>query len=49
MIGSVAHEDVEPGVCTVGLLADPLKMRVRAYGMTGKPAKSPFHSAAFRD
>jgi hypothetical protein len=49
VIGSVAYEDVEPGVCTVGLLADPLKMRVRTYDMTGKPAKRPFHLAAFRD
>jgi hypothetical protein len=27
VIGSVAYEDVEPRFCTVGLLADPLKMR----------------------
>lgn len=47
--GSVAHEDVEPGFCTVGLLADPLKMRVRTYDVAGKPAKRPFHLAAFRD
>ncbi len=45
VIGSVAHEDVEPGFCTVGLLADPLKMRVRTYDVTGKPAKRPFHLA----
>jgi hypothetical protein len=49
VIGSVADEDVEPGFCTVGLLADPLKMRVRTYDVTGKPAKRPFHLAAFRD
>jgi hypothetical protein len=49
VIGSVADEDVEPGFCTVGLLADPLKMRVRTYDVTGTPAKRPFHLAAFRD
>jgi len=49
VIGSVGHEDVEPGFCTVGLLADSLKMRVRTYDVTGKPAKRPFHLAAFRD
>jgi hypothetical protein len=49
VIGSVAHEDVEPGFCTVGLLADPLQMRVRTYDVAGKPAKRPFHLAAFRD
>jgi hypothetical protein len=49
VIGSVAHEDVEPGFCTVGLLADPLKMRVRTFDVTGKPAKRPFQLAAFRD
>ena len=49
MIGSVAQEDVEPGLCTVGLLADPLKMRVKTYDPSGKPAKRPFHLAAFRD
>ena len=49
VIGSVMYEDVEPGLCTVGLLADPLQMRVKTYDASGKPAKRPFHLAAFRD
>lgn len=49
VIGSAAQEDVEPGLCTVGLLADPLQMRVKTYDPTGKPARRPFHLAAFRD
>jgi hypothetical protein len=40
---------VEPGFCTVGLLADPMKMRVHTYDVAGKPAKRPFHLACFRD
>ena len=40
---------VEPGFCTVGLMADPMKMRVHTYDVVGKPAKRPFHLACFRD
>ena len=49
VIGSAAQEDVEPGFCTVGLMADANKMRVRTYDVAGKPAKRPFHLACFRD
>ena len=49
VIGSVAYEPVEPGFCTVGLLEDPMKMRVCTYDVTGKPAKRSFHLACFRD
>lgn len=49
VIGSVGHEAVEPGFCTVGLMADPKKMHVFTYDVTGKAAKRPFHLAAFRD
>ena len=49
VIGSAAQEDVEPGFCTVGLMADAMKMRVRTYDVAGKPAKRPFHLACFRD
>ena len=49
VIGSAAQEDVEPGFCTVGLMADANKMRVRTYDVAGKPAKRPFHLACFRE
>ena len=49
VVGSVELEDVEPGFCTVGLMADANKMRVRTYDAAGKPAKRPFHLACFRD
>jgi hypothetical protein len=49
VVGSVADEPVEPGLCTVGLLKDPMKMRVNTYDATGKPAKRSFHLACFRD
>ena len=49
VIGSVAQEPVEPGFCTVGLMADPMKMHVHTYDVTGKPAKRSFHLACFRD
>jgi hypothetical protein len=49
VIGSVADEDVEPGFCTVGLSSDIMKMRVKTYDVTGKPAQRPFHLAVFRD
>ena len=49
VIGSVAQEPVEPGFCTVGLLADPMRMRVHTYDVAGKPAPRPFHLACFRD
>ena len=49
VIGSVGHEVVEPGFCTVGLMADPMQMRVHTFDIGGKPAKRPFHLACFRD
>ena len=49
VIGSAEQEMVEPGFCTVGLMADPMKMRVHTYDVAGKPAKRPFHLACFRD
>jgi hypothetical protein len=49
VIGSVADEDVEPGFCTVGLVSDIMKMRVKTYDVAGKPAQRPFHLAVFRD
>jgi len=49
VIGSANEEDVEPGLCTVGLMADANKMHVRTYDVAGKPAKRPFHLACFRD
>ena len=49
VIGSAAQEAVEPGFCTVGLMADPMKMHVHTYDVAGKPAKRPFHLAVFRD
>ncbi len=49
VIGSVADEDVEPGFRTVGLVSDIMKMRVKTYGVAGKPAQRPFHLAVFRD
>ena len=48
-IGSSLIEDVAPGLITVGLCKDPRQMRVRTYDPTGKPARRPFHIAAFRD
>ncbi len=49
VIGSAEQEDVEPGFCTVGLMADEKKMRVKTYDVAGKPAKRPFHLACLRD
>ncbi len=49
VIGSAEQEAVEPGFCTVGLMPDPVKMRVHTYDVGGKPAKRPFHLACFRD
>ena len=49
VIGSANEEDVEPGLCTVGLMADANKMHVRTYDVAGKPAKRPFHLACFRE
>ncbi len=49
VIGSTEQEAVEPGFCTVGLMADPMKMNVHTYDVAGKPAKRPFHLAVFRD
>ena len=47
VIGSAEQEMVEPGVCTVGLMADPMKMRVHTYDIAGKPAKRPSIWRAF--
>ena len=49
VVGSAMYEDVEPGICTVGLLPDPHQMRVRTYSPSGEPADRPFHLAVFRD
>ena len=49
VVGSEMYEDVEPGICTVGLLPDAHEMRVRTYDPSGKPADRPFHLAVFRD
>lgn len=49
VVGSIMYEDVEPGICTVGLLPEPHQMRVRTYAVTGEPADRPFHLAVFRD
>jgi hypothetical protein len=49
VIGSAAYESVEPGFCTVGLLEDPMKMRVCTYDVSGKPSRRSFHLACFRD
>lgn len=48
MIGSAEQEAVEPGFCTVGLMADPMKMNVHTYDVAGRPATRPFHLAVFR-
>mgnify|MGYP000685725300 CR=1 FL=1 len=47
--GAFAYHRPKSLAEAVGLLADPLKMRVRTYDVSGKPAKRPFHLAAFRD
>src|SRR5215467_8613000 len=49
VVGSAEQEDVEPGFCTVGLMADTKKMRVQTYDTAGKPAKRPVHLACFPD
>jgi hypothetical protein len=49
VIGSAKQEAVEPGFCTVGLVADAHKMHVKTYDVAGKPAKRSFHLACFRD
>jgi hypothetical protein len=49
VVGSAALEPVEPGLCTVGLMSDPMKMHVHTFDATGKPAKRSFHLACFRD
>jgi hypothetical protein len=48
-IGSSLVEDVQPGLITVGLCEDPYQLKVRTYDPAGKPARRPFHIAAFRD
>jgi hypothetical protein len=48
-IGSATTEAVQPGLITVGLCKDSRQMRVKTYEPTGKPARRPFHIAAFRD
>ena len=49
VVGSEMYEDVEPGICTVGLLSDHHQMRVRTYTPSGLPADRSFHLAVFRD
>lgn len=49
VVGSVAYEDVDPGLCTVGLRPDAHEMRVRTFSPAGEPADRPFHLAVFRD
>jgi hypothetical protein len=49
VVGSEMYEDVEPGICTVGLLTDHHQMRVHTYAPNGLPADRPFHLAVFRD
>jgi hypothetical protein len=49
VVGSEMYEDVDPGICTVGLLPDAHRMRVRTYAPNGEPADRPFHLAVFRD
>jgi hypothetical protein len=49
VVGSEMHEDVEPGICTVGLLPDHHQMRVRTYAPNGQHADRSFHLAVFRD
>ena len=49
VVGSAMYEDVEPGICTVGLLSDHHQMRVRTYAPNGQPAGRSFHLAVFRD
>lgn len=49
VVGSTMYEDVDPGICTVGLLPDPHEMRVRTYAPSGQAADRPFHLAVFRD
>jgi hypothetical protein len=48
-IGSSLVEEVQPGLITVGLCKDAHQMKVRTYDASGKPARRPFHIAAFRD
>jgi hypothetical protein len=49
VVGSTMYEDVDPGICTVGLLTDPHEVRVRTYTPNGQAADLPFHLAVFRD
>jgi hypothetical protein len=49
VVGSEMYEDVDPGICTVGLRPDAHQMRVRTYALNGEPADRPFHLAVFRD
>ena len=48
-IGSGMFEAVQPGLITVGLCESPNQMQVHTYDPSGKPARRPFHIAAFRD
>ena len=48
-IGSGMFEAVQPGLITVGLCESPNQMQVHTYDTSGKPARRPFHIAAFRD
>jgi hypothetical protein len=49
VVGSTMYEDVEPGLCTVGLMEDAYAMRVCTYDVHGAAAARPFHLAVFRD
>jgi hypothetical protein len=48
-IGSGMCEACQPGLITVGLCKSPHQMLVHTYDPSGKPARRPFHIAAFRD
>jgi hypothetical protein len=45
VVGSTMYEDVDPGICTVGLLPDPHGVRARTYAPNGQAADL----AVFRD
>ena len=47
VIGSAEQEMVEPGFCTVGLMADPMKMRVHPTTSPASRPSVPFTWRAF--
>ena len=49
VVGSEMYDDVDPGMCTVRLLPEGHRMRVRTYAPNGEPADRPLHLAVFRD